>query len=322
MKNISKKMIIRLFQTMLKIRLVEEKIIGLYPAQEIRCPVHLCIGQEAVAAGVNVNLKKGDFVFSNHRGHGHYIAKGGSLTSFMAELYGKQDGCSKGKGGSMHLVDKENGFMGTTAIVAAGIPLAVGSALAFVMQKQKNISVVFFGDGAVDEGTFAESLNFAALKKLPVLFVCENNFYAANSHQSARQSLDNIYKKGLIYGIKGKRIDGNDVIKIFETSKDLIEQIRKGKGPALLECRTYRWKAHVGPDYDFETGFRPKRELEVWTKTCPINRLAKKISKEKILVKSDIEEMQRRIKEEIDEAVIFAKTSPFPGKGKLLEDVY
>lgn len=322
MKNIPKKTLVWLYETMLKIRMVEEKIIELYPEQEMRCPVHLCIGEEAIVAGVLANLKREDYVFSNHRGHGHYIANGGSLKKMMAELYGRQTGCSKGKGGSMHLVDVENGFMGSSAIVGGGIPIAVGAAMGSVMQGHKRISVVFFGDGAVDEGTFSESLNFSALKKLPVFFVCENNFYATNSPQSARHSMDNIYKRGLPFGIQGTRVDGNDALQIFKAAKASVDGIRKHGTPALLECRTYRWKAHVGPNCDFETGCRPKEELDQWLKKCPIERFARSILKREILSKEDIKGMRERLAKEIDDAVLFAKSSLFPKKEELLEDVY
>lgn len=321
-QRIDRKILIWLFETMLKIRVVEEKIIELYPDQEIKCPVHLCIGQEAIAAGVCANLKKTDYVFSNHRGHGHYIANGGDLDELMAELYGRVTGCSKGKGGSMHLVDTKNGFMGSSAIVGGGVPIAVGAAMGSTMQRQRRISVVFFGDGAVDEGAFNESLNFAALKKLPVLFVCENNFYATNSPVSARQSLDNIYKKGLPYGIPGIKIDGNDVVKVFKAARIAVERAKNSKGPSLLECRTYRWKAHVGPDCDFKTGCRPRGELEEWLKKCPIERFKKSILKERILSVRDIGGMEERLKRETEKAVSFAKSSPFPKREELLEDVY
>ncbi|MDP8229919.1 MAG: thiamine pyrophosphate-dependent dehydrogenase E1 component subunit alpha [Candidatus Gorgyraea atricola] len=322
MQGIDRKTFIWLFETMLKIRMVEEKIIELYPDQEIKCPVHLCIGQEAIAAGVCANLKKTDYVFSNHRGHGHYIANGGDLNEFMAELYGRVTGCSKGKGGSMHLADTKNGFMGSSAIVGGGIPIAVGAAMGSVMQEQKRISVVFFGDGATDEGTFNESLNFAALKKLPVVFVCENNFYATNSPASARQALDNIYKKGLPYGIPGIKIDGNDVGEVFEAARVAVERAKNNKGPSLLECRTYRWKGHVGPDCDFETGCRPRGELDRWLKKCPIERFRKSILKEGILSIRDIGDIKESLGREIEKAVSFAKSSSFPKKEGLLEDVY
>ncbi|MDP2923147.1 MAG: thiamine pyrophosphate-dependent dehydrogenase E1 component subunit alpha [Candidatus Omnitrophota bacterium] len=321
-KKIKSKDLLKVYSMMLKIRLFEERIVQLYPQQEIRTPVHLCIGQEAIAAGVCHNLKKEDYVFTNHRGHGHCIAKGMSLSSIMAELYGKKTGCCKGKGGSMHLADADWGILATSAIVGGGIPLAVGAALSLKFKKSKNIAVTFFGDGAVDEGVFYESLNFAALKKLPVLFVCENNFYATNSPLKARQPLDNIFKRSEIFGIKGFRCDGNDAIEILDTSFRLIEKIRKGFGPFLLECRTYRWKSHVGPDYDVEKGCRPQYELESWIKKCPVKRLERHLLKKRVLTKEKIEKIHCQIQEEITVAQNFAKNSPFPDIEALYQDVY
>ena len=314
--------LIDIYSTMLKIRLFEERIIQLYPQQQMRTPVHLCIGQEAIAAAVCHNLVREDYLFTTHRCHGHCIAKGMSLSVLMAELYGKKTGCCRGKGGSMHLIDPDIGILATSAIVAGGIPLAVGAALSLKFRKSKNIAVTFFGDGAVDEGAFFESLNFAALKKLPVLFVCENNFYATNSPQRARQPLDNIFKKGQIFGIRGFRCDGNDAIKIWNVSRRLIEKIRRGYGPYLLECRTYRWKGHVGPDCDVEKGCRPKYEFNSWIKKCPIKRLEGFLLKEKALTQEKIENLRRQLQEEIITAEGFAKNSPFPDKEEVYQDVY
>lgn len=314
--------LLQIYEKMLGIRLFEERVIHLYPEQEIRTPVHLCVGQEAIAAGVCHNLLKGDYLFTNHRCHGHCLAKGMSMSSIMAELYGKRTGCCKGKGGSMHLSDPDKRIMATSAIVGGNIPMAVGAGLALKFRNDRNISVVFFGDGAVDEGAFYESLNFAALKRLPVMFVCENNFYATNSPQRARQPLDNIFKRGEIFGIKGFRCDGNDAVEIFETSKGLIGKIRKGSGPYLMECRTYRWKGHVGPDCDFEKGCRPKYELDTWLKKCPVMRLEAKLLKKGLLTETKIEKIRRRIRQEIAKAEVFAKRSRFPAAGELYADVY
>ncbi len=314
--------LIDIYSTMLKIRLFEERIIQLYPQQQMRTPVHLCIGQEAIAAAVCHNLVREDYLFTTHRCHGHCIAKGMSLSALMAELYGKKTGCCRGKGGSMHLIDPDIGILATSAIVAGGIPLAVGAALSLKFRKSKNIAVTFFGDGAVDEGAFFESLNFAALKKLPILFVCENNFYATNSPQRARQPLDNIFKKGQIFGIRGFRCDGNDAVKIWNLSRRLIDKIRRGSGPYLLECRTYRWKGHVGPDCDVEKGCRPKYEFNSWIKKCPIKRLEGFLLKEKALTQEKIENLRRQLQEEIIAAEGFAKNSPFPDKEEVYQDVY
>lgn len=314
--------LIQIYKTMLRIRLFEERIIELYPKEEMRTPVHLYVGQEAVAAGVCHNLLEGDYLFTNHRCHGHCLAKGMSMSSMMAELYGRRTGCCRGKGGSMHLSDPEKRIMATSAIVGGTIPLAVGAGLALKFGKSRNISVVFFGDGAVDEGVFYESLNFAALKKLPVLFVCENNFYATNSPQRARQPLDNIFRKGEAFGIKGFRCDGNDAAGIFETSKRLIEKIRKGSGPYLMECRTYRWKGHVGPDCDFEKGCRPKYELDAWLNKCPVIKLEARLLKKGFLTEAKVRKFRHEIRGAVIKAEAFAKKSDFPAAGELYADVY
>ncbi len=322
MRRDENKDLLDVYSMMLKIRLFEERIVELYPKQELRTPVHLCIGQEAIAAAVCRSLKKEDYLFSTHRCHGHCIAKGMSLPSMMAELYGKKTGCCSGKGGSMHLVDPDRGILATSAIVAGGIPMAVGAALSLKLRKSRNIAVSFFGDGAVDEGAFFESMNFAALKKLPILFVCENNFYATNSPQKARQPLDNIYKRGESFGIKGFRCDGNDVLKVLKISQRLIEKIRRGSGPYLMECRTYRFKGHVGPDCDVEKGCRPRYEYSAWLKMCPVMRFEKYLLKKKILTQDHRELLKKRILDEIAAAEAFAKNSPLPEGEDVFKDVY
>jgi len=318
MDNIS---IRKIYQTCLKIRLFEERIVTLYPEQKMRTPVHLCLGQEAIAAGVCFHLKLKDYLFTTHRCHGHCIAKGVSLRAMMAEFYGKKTGLCSGKGGSMHLVDPTVGIVATSAIVGGGIPLAVGAALTVKLKKEKRVVVVFFGDGAVDEGVFYESLNFAALKKLPILFVCENNFYATNSPQRVRQPLDNIFERGKIFGIPGFRCDGNDAVKVLDLSGRLIAKIRQQKGPILLECRTYRWKGHVGPDCDSEKGCRSKVEIDAWMSKCPLKKLETYCLKKRILTKDLIGEMRSKLAEEIDEAVAWAKASPLPLKTDVTENV-
>jgi len=312
----------QMYLLMLRIRKFEEKVVELYPAQDMRSPVHLYIGHEAIATGVCLNLRKDDYVSSNHRGHGHCIAKGMDMRLMLAEFYGKKTGYCKGKGGSMHLVDPENGVLGTSAIVGGGLPLAVGAALASVMQGNERVSVAFFGDGAVDEGSFHESLNFASLKKLPVVFVCENNFYATNSHQSARHSNNDIACLAEGYMMPSVCVDGNDVITVFETARNAINRARSGKGPTFMECRTYRWKAHVGPDCDVEKGCRPREELDQWVKRCPVKRFRELLLDENVLPESEMLELARQVDEEIEEAVIFAKNSPLPSPTELYEDVY
>jgi TPP-dependent pyruvate/acetoin dehydrogenase alpha subunit len=320
--DIPKKTLVNLYKSMLRIRRFEDKIVSVYCDQEMKTPVHLYIGQEAVAAGVCANLRNEDYVFSTHRSHGHYLAKGGDMKGLMAELYGRKTGCSRGKGGSMHVVDPEVGVCGSTAIVGGNIPLSVGAALASVMQKRKSVAVSFFGDGAVDEGAFHESLNFAALKSLPVIFVCENNFYATNSHQSKRQPHDHIHKLSKYYLIPGVRVDGNDVVKVFETAREAVRRARKGGGPTLMECRTFRWKGHVGPECDIKLGCREQEELDAWMRKCPVKRFEKRLVKEGVVKKTYIERVTREIDREIHDAYLYGKRSPDPGVDELLEDVW
>lgn len=311
-ENISSDIYLRMYKTMIKIRRFEESLIEPLTRKEIVCPVHLYIGQEAVAAGVCANLRKEDWVFSTHRSHGHYIAKGGDVKALMAELYGKVTGCSKGRGGSMHLAYSAVGLPGSSAIVAGTIPLAVGTGLAFSMQKKDAVSVAFFGDGAVDEGAFYEALNFAGLKKLPVIFVCENNLYSTYMPLSSCLADVSIYKKADIFNMPGIRVDGNNVAEVFKVSKKAIENARHGKGPTLMECMTYRWLGHVGPNYDLDKGIRSKEELEYWMDRCPIKAFEEFLFKRGILSEMERIQIHENIEKEIKEAVNFAKESPFP----------
>jgi pyruvate dehydrogenase E1 component alpha subunit len=320
--NVPKRTLIHLYKLMLRIRRFEEKIVNVYCDQDMKTPVHLYIGQEAVAAGVCANLCKEDYVFSTHRSHGHYLAKGGDMKRLMAELYGRKTGCSRGKGGSMHVVDPEAGVCGSTAIVGGNIPLSVGAALSSVMQKRKQVSISFFGDGAVDEGAFHESLNFAALKGLPVVFVCENNFYATHSHQSKRQPHDHIYKLAKHYVMPGFRVDGNDVLRVFGVARQAVSRARRGNGPTLMECRTYRWKGHVGPECDIKLGYRMQEELNSWMKRCPIKRFEKRLVNEGVMKKTTIDKITREIDLQIHDAYLFGKGSPHPDENELLEDVW
>ena len=311
-----------MYQTMLRIRLFEEKVGNLIKQNEIVCPCHLYIGQEAVATGVCNALRKDDYVFSSHRSHGHYIAKGGNLNALMAELYGKVTGCSKGRGGSMHLSFPAVGFIGSSAIVAGSISPAVGAALAFSIQKTDNVSVVFFGDGATNEGVWYESLNFAALKKLPVVFVCENNLYSTHVHISDHLADTDIQKKANIFRMRGVQVNGNDVIEVFNVAKKAVRDARRGKGPTLIECMTYRWRGHVGPNDDLETGLRSKEELSYWKEKGPIKKLGKLLLDRNFLSKSEFLQIRREVEKEVDESLMFAKKSPFPSENSLLDNVF
>jgi pyruvate dehydrogenase E1 component alpha subunit len=301
-----------MYVTMLRIRKCEEKVAELISDGEIICPCHLYIGEEAVAAGVCAALRKDDYVYSTHRSHGHYIAKGGDIKALMAELYGKVTGCSKGRGGSMHLASPDVGLPGSSAIVAGTIPLAVGTALAFSLQKKDTVSVAFFGDGATNEGTFYESLNFAALKKLPVIFVCENNFYSTHMPISACIADTRIYKKAEAFNMPGIRIDGNNVVEVFRVAKRAIEDARIGNGPTLIECITYRWRGHVGPNYDLDKGLRSKEELDHWMDRCPIKLLEEFLLEHDFISGSERILIYKLIDEEINEALAFAKESSYP----------
>lgn len=313
----------RLYFEMLRIRLVEEKIAKLYPEQEMRCPVHLCIGQEAVPVGVCASLSSDDYIMSTHRSHGHYLAKDGDLKAMMAEFYGKSGGCCQGKGGSMHLIDLSVGFLGATPIVGSTIPISVGAALGSLMQDDKRVAVAFFGDAAVEEGVFHESLNFALVKGLPVIFVCENNFYSVYSPISVRQpKCREIFSLAKGHGMESYQGDGNDVIEVYKLAEKAINRARRGGGPTFLEFKTYRWREHCGPNYDNQLGYRTEREFRQWEQRCPIEMLKRRLLRDGVLRNSDIKDMEILVEAEIEEAVVFANESPFPKDKLLWEHVY
>ena len=295
-----------LYRRMLLLRRAEEKVAELYPQQQMRSPVHLYIGQEAVAVGVCAALTARDYVFGSHRSHGCYLAQGGSLKAMFAELYGKRDGCARGRGGSMHMVDESVGFMGTSALVGGTIPMAVGAAWSAVLRKTGSVAACFFGEAAVEEGVFTESLSFAALRKLPVLFVCENNLYATNTPLDVRQPPGEIRRRGEPFGIPGIRLDGNDALAVHAAAEEAVARARKGGGPALLECMTYRWKAHVGPDSDAHLGYRSQEEIDRWMARCPLSALSRRLGE------SGLSAIHAEVDREVAEAVAFGQASPFP----------
>ena len=311
-----------MYITMLRIRRFEERVAECLVNGEIKCPVHLYIGQEAVATGVCANLRQSDYVFSTHRSHGHYIAKGGDIRTLMAEMYGKVTGCSKGRGGSMHLASPDVGLVGSSAIVAGTVPLAVGAALAFSMQNQDTVSVAFFGDGAVNEGVWYESLNFASLKKLPVILVCENNLYSTHMPISSCLAGANIHRKAEIFNMPGVRVDGNNVVEVFKAAEQAIENARHGNGPTLIECMTYRWRGHVGPNYDLDKGLRSKEELDYWMNRCPVKALERFLLEHDILTEPERIQIGEGIDKEIEEAIVFAKESPYPDESEPLNNVF
>jgi pyruvate dehydrogenase E1 component alpha subunit len=309
-------------QNMVRIRKFEEKVADLVTSGEIITPCHLYIGQEAVATGVCASLRVDDYVFSTHRSHGHYLSKGGDGKRLMAELYCRANGCSRGKGGSMHITSPDIGLPGSSAIVAGTIPIAVGSALSFSIQKRDSVSVSFFGDGAVDEGVFYESLNFSALKRLPVIFICENNLYSTHMPISDCISDTQIYKKAEPFNMPGLRVDGNDAIEVFRAARWAVERARAGEGPALIECMTYRWRGHVGPNYDIDKGLRSEDELKYWMSRCPIKFLEETLIERGVLSLSDKRQVYEKIEEEVEDAVAFAKGGPFPEERDLSKDVF
>lgn len=302
------------YEKIYRIRKTEEKISNLYSEQEMRCPVHLSIGQEGVAVGVCSALNKKDKILSTHRAHAHYLAKGGNLKSMIAEIYGKKTGCSKGLGGSMYLQDSGAGVVAAVPIVGSNIAIGAGVALKsmFNLKKKKYVTVIFFGEAATEEGIFNECINFASVNNLPILFVCENNLYSVytplKDRGSKEKNLINIVRN---YGVESTSINGNDTNKVYTVSKKIINSLRKKNKPFFLECKTYRWLEHCGPDWDDNLNYRPKGELKKWINKCPLNFVKKKIGK---VNKKKIEKIEQKIDKEIDQAFKFAKKSKLPEK--------
>jgi len=311
-----------LYQTILRIRRTEERIVEIYPTDKIQSPVHLCIGQEAVSAGVCLALDRTDHLYGTYRSHGIFIAKGGDLKKLFAELYARDSGCARGKGGSMHLVAPEVGLMGCSAVVASTIPVATGDALASEMQGRKRVVVAFFGDGAVDEGVFFESINFAALKNLPIIFVCENNRYAIHSKVSARHKQTEIYRFGEGLGVEGRRFDGNAVEEVYASMRQAVDSVRKGGGPLLLEYLTYRWYEHVGPNLDHYEAYRDRKYLTEAAQRDPL-KLAREFLRTRHGISEEIfEGLDARARQEVEEAVEFAERSPLPEPAQLYEGLF
>lgn len=306
---------------MLLIRRCEERIADLCDLGEVRCPCHLCIGQEAIAAGVCSALSESDYIWGGHRSHGHYLAKGGDLKALVAEILGRTTGCAGGRGGSMHLIAREVGILGTVPLVAATVPLAIGAALASKLRRDPRVSVAFFGDGATEEGHVHESLNLAALHRLPVIFVCENNFYASHLHLAERHVLDNLHTIGEPHGVPGERVDGNDVLAVYEATVAAVERARRGDGPTLLECRTFRWRGHVGPALDLDVGLGRRDELRAWQACDPIARAAQQLAADGVAA-GELERMTDEVQALVDEAVEFARRSPYPSPETLFDHVY
>lgn len=311
----------QMYRTMMRIRIAEESIAELLERDEIHCPTHLYTGQEAIAAGVCAALTKGDYIFGGHRSHGHYLAKGADVRALMAELYGKVSGCARGRGGSMHLVAPEVGLLGTVPLVAATIPIAVGAALASKLRGEQRVSVPFFGDGATEEGHFHESMNLAAVYRLPVIFVCENNLYSSHMHIAERRAEDNICTSGKAQGIPSFRIDGNDVVAVYQAAVEAVDRARKGAGPTLLECRTYRWRGHVGHAMDMDVGVKRKDELKDWLPKDPLVRAKARLT-DMGVARTEVDQIEQEVTAEIREAIQFARKSSYPHKEDLHKCIF
>ncbi|MDX2187695.1 MAG: thiamine pyrophosphate-dependent dehydrogenase E1 component subunit alpha [Opitutaceae bacterium] len=312
-----------LLKGMVRIRLVEEAIAANYGRQEMRCPVHLSIGQEAPAVGVCAALRDGDQVMSGHRSHAHYLAKGGSLNAMIAEMMGKETGCCKGRGGSMHLVDLQAGFVGAVPIVGSTIPIAVGLAFADKTLGRDRVTVAFLGDAATEEGVFHESVNFALLHKLPVLFICENNLYSVYSPLAVRQPTErSIADITAGHGMRSEKHDGNDPLAVYEATLSAAQHARSGKGPVLLELATYRWREHCGPGYDNHIGYRSEEEFLAWKAKDPIELQKTRMKHEAIHDAEDMARFEEEVGAEINEAFSLARSAPAPSADGLLKHLY
>ncbi len=312
--------LVRLYRTMLTIRRFEERAVKEWADGHIPGLIHSYIGQEAIAAGVCSHLGNEDRIVSNHRGHGHCIAKGADLRRMMAEIYGKKSGYCEGKGGSMHIADFSIGMLGANGIVGAGLPIAVGAALAAQLDGGDRVAVAFFGDGATNEGSFHESLNLASIWKLPIIFVCENNLYGANTFVWDVIRVPAIADRARAYAIPSSVVDGNDVLEVHKAAGEAVSEVRAGVGPRFLEFRTYRWRHH------FEGGYfpdlRPPDEIEEWKKRCPIERFAKGLLADRVISGSDMEAINAEVLSLVEQAVDFALTSPYPAPEDALKGVY
>ena len=306
----------RLYRGLRLIRRMEEVIADIYPSDKIKSPVHLSIGQEAVAVGVCDPLRDTDIVSGTYRSHASYIAKGGDLKGMMAELFGKATGVAGGKAGSMHLIDMAHNILGSSAVVGTTTPIALGYAFAQKQRGNDNVVAAFFGDGATEEGGFAESLNFAALKKLPVLFICENNQFAIHQPLSKRWATTQLCERVETYGIPTQRIADSNVEAIQAATIDALARIRAGDGPSFIECVTYRWREHVGPGEDYEDGYRDRAALDEWRDKDEMARLGALIDP---VTRKNID---AAIEAEITEAVAFAEDSPFPDHLELYTNVF
>ena len=317
--ELSNESLISLYKTMKKIRLFEERVSELFAAGKFGGFVHLYIGEEAVAAGVSASLRESDYITSTHRGHGHLISKGGDIKKMMAELFGRSTGYCKGKGGSMHIADMDLGILGANGIVGAGAPIAVGAGFAAKYKNTDNVCVCFFGDGASNQGTTAEAMNMASAWNLPVVFVNENNLYGISCCTNKSMRVSDVADKAAAYDIPGIVVDGNDVIAVYEAAAEAIKGAREGKGPSLIECKTYRHKGHFEGD---PCVYRPEDEVAEWKAKDPVARFEEKLLGMNVFTREQVLEINAAMQSDIDDAVSFAEESPFPRPEEVTTDVY
>lgn len=317
--ELKRQRLVEMLRKMYQIRYFEEKAEELYMRGLVHGTMHLSVGQEASAVGAVSALEPDDYILSTHRGHGHCIAKGADIKLMMAEFLGKETGYCRGRGGSMHIADVEAGNLGATGVVGDGIPISVGVGLSIKLQRQNRVVLCFFGDGAANTGSFHEALNMASIWKLPVVFVCENNQYAMSTPVKKAFPIENIAERAAAYGMPGVVVDGNDVLAVYRATKEAVERARRGDGPTLIECKTYRWKGHSKSD---QQRYRTREEVEAWKKKDPISCFRSMLIREGIITEKEAERIEREAKETIEEAVRFAQNSPEPSLEGIEEEVY
>lgn len=317
--ELTKEKLLGFYETMMTIRAFENKAVELFADNQLPGFVHLYLGEEAVATGVCGSLTNQDYITSTHRGHGHLIAKGGKVDLMMAELFGKATGYCKGKGGSMHIADVELGILGANGIVGAGQPIAAGAAFACKYKKTDAVAVCFFGDGASNRGTFHEALNMAAVWKLPLVFICENNMYGISNCQRDHMRVTDVSDRAAAYGVPGMTVDGNDVIAVYEAAAEAIERARRGDGPSLVECKTWRWRGHFEGD---PGAYKNPEEQEAWLNKDPIPRFEQKLVELKYATPAELEAIKVKVEAQIDAAIRFSQESPDPSPEDALTDVY
>jgi acetoin:2,6-dichlorophenolindophenol oxidoreductase subunit alpha len=314
---------VALFREMLRIRRIEEEVERRYHQDQMATPIHLVIGQEATSVGACAALERRDLVYASHRTHGNYLAKGGNLKGMLAEMHCRATGCAGSRGGSMHLIDKSVGMAGTSAIVAGIVPVAVGAALAAKMQRREHVIMVFFGDGATEEGALAESLNAAILWKLPIVFFCENNFYSVQSPLTTRQPVQrSITRWAEGFGLPAECVDGTNVFDVYDASQRAVDRARFGGGPTFIEAPVYRFRAHGGSGDDSKTGYRAVDERELWERVCPVEAMQRALMQAEVLDSPQLAAMEQEIAQEIEEAFAFALASPVPTEADLYRHVY